>query len=96
MMERRMRGNSHVRCGVGEKVEITSKSYLSPSLGGAQGQATDILISARNIERCRKRLTEELAKNCHQTYDKVFADTERDNFLSAEEALEYGLVDKIL
>ena len=65
-------------------------------LGGAKGQATDILISARNIERCRKRLTEEMAKNCGQSYDKVFADTERDNFMDAEEALAYGLVDKVI
>ena len=73
-----------------------SEVMIHQPLGGAKGQATDILISARNIERCRKRLTEEMAKNCGQSYDKVFADTERDNFMDAEEALAYGLVDKVI
>ena len=65
-------------------------------LGGARGQATDIQIVAENILKIKKKLATILAKNTGQDYDKVIADTERDNYLDASEAKEYGLVDSVL
>lgn len=65
-------------------------------LGGFQGQATDIEIRARNILSQKKRLNEALAKNTGQSYEKVVEATERDNFMTAEEAKEFGLIDRIL
>lgn len=64
--------------------------------GGAQGQATEIQIVAEQILRTRKRLNTLLAKHTGQSYDKIANDTERDNWLTAEEAVAYGLVDKIV
>lgn len=64
--------------------------------GGTQGQATEIQIAAEHIIRTKKKLNEILAKNTGQPVEKVAEDTERDNWFSAEEALEYGLVDKII
>ncbi len=65
-------------------------------LGGAQGQATEIQIAAEHILRTKKRLNEMLAANTGQPLEKVSADTERDNWMSAEEAKEYGLVDRVV
>lgn len=65
-------------------------------LGGAQGQATDIEIHAKHIQKTRELLNNILSKNTGKSIDKIKKDTERDNFMSAESALEYGLVDKIL
>ena len=64
-------------------------------LGGARGQATDIQIVAENILKIKKKLATILAQNTGQDYDKVIADTERDNYLDASEAKEYGLVDSV-
>lgn len=64
--------------------------------GGARGQATDIQIVADNIQKTKKRLNELLAANTGQPYEVVAADTERDNYMSAEEAKEYGLIDSII
>lgn len=64
--------------------------------GGTQGQATEIQIAAEHILRTKKKLNEILATNTGQPVEKVAEDTERDNWLSAEEALEYGIVDKII
>lgn len=64
--------------------------------GGAKGQATEIQIVAENILKTKKKLNEILAKNTGQTVKKIAEDTERDNFMSAEEAKEYGLVDDIV
>ena len=64
--------------------------------GGAQGQATDVLIQAREIEKVRKKLYEIYVKHCGRTYAEVEAALERDNFMSAEEALEWGHIDQIL
>ncbi len=64
--------------------------------GGAKGQATEIQIVAENILKTKKKLNEILAANTGQTVEKVTEDTERDNFMSAEEAKEYGLVDEIV
>ncbi len=64
--------------------------------GGARGQATEIQIVAENILKTKKKLNEILAANTGQTVEKVTEDTERDNFMSAEEAIEYGLIDRII
>ena len=64
--------------------------------GGAYGQATDIDIHAREILRLRERLNEVLAAHTGQPLEKIAFDTERDNFMGAEEAIEYGLVDQVL
>ena len=63
--------------------------------GGAQGQATEIQITAEWILRTKKNLAKILAENCNQPFEKVLADTERDYWMTAEQALEYGLVDHI-
>ncbi len=63
--------------------------------GGSQGQATDMMIAAKNIERMKERLNRILAENCNRPYEDLVRDTDRDNWMSAEEALEYGLVDHI-
>lgn len=65
-------------------------------LGQTQGQATEIEIAANHILRTKKKLNSILAANCGKTVEEVTADTERDNWLSAEEALAYGLVDKVI
>lgn len=65
-------------------------------LGGAQGQATDIEISAKHILKTRERLNNILAKNTGQSVEQIALDTERDNFMDADVARDYGLVDKIM
>ncbi len=64
--------------------------------GGAKGQATEIQIAAENILKTKKKLNEMLAENTGKPYEQVAADTERDYWMSAQEALEYGLVDGII
>jgi len=63
--------------------------------GGAQGQATEIEITAKHILRTKEKLNKILAANTGKPYEVIAADTERDNWKTAEEALEYGLIDKI-
>ena len=65
-------------------------------IGGAQGQATDIQIAAERIIKLKEKLNKILAQNTKQDLKTITADTERDNFLSAEEALKYGLIDQII
>ena len=65
-------------------------------LGGATGQATEIKIAAERILKLKKKLNEILSKNTNQSIEKVEIDTERDYFMNADEALEYGIVDKII
>ena len=65
-------------------------------LGGTQGQATEIEIAARHILKTKEKMNRMLAENCGKTYEQVAADTERDNWLSAQEALDYGLIDSII
>jgi ATP-dependent Clp protease protease subunit len=68
-----------------------------PSIsGGLRGQATDLKIYADNILRTKKRLTEIYSENTGQPVEKLLADMERDNFMSAEEAKAYGLIDEIV
>ena len=64
--------------------------------GGAQCQATDMLIHTQHIIDTKKKLNEILAANTGQPYDVIAKDTERDNFMTAQEALEYGLIDKVI
>ena len=64
--------------------------------GGAKGQATEIEIAAENILRTKKRLNEILAANTGKDVEQVALDTERDHYMTAEEALEYGLIDRII
>ena len=80
------------------------KRYILPNaevmihqpLGGAQGQATEILIAADHIKRTKERLNKILAENTGKSIEEIYADTERDNWLTAEEAVAYGLADKII
>ena len=65
-------------------------------LGGAQGQATEIEIAAKHILQTKEKLNRMLAENTGKDYEVIAADTERDNWKSAEEALEYGLIDKVI
>ncbi|MBQ4271346.1 MAG: ATP-dependent Clp protease proteolytic subunit [Clostridiales bacterium] len=65
-------------------------------LGGAQGQATEILIAAEHIKDTRKRLNQILADACGRKIEELDKDTDRDHWMTAQEALEYGIVDKIL
>jgi len=64
--------------------------------GGAQGQSTDIQIQAEEIQRLKDSLNEIMAKNCGKKAKQLEKDTERDNFMSSAEAVEYGLIDKVL
>lgn len=64
--------------------------------GGAQGQATDIQIQARRIQQMKQKLNEILAANTGRPLEQIAADTERDNFMTAQEALEYGIIDKVI
>ena len=73
-----------------------SRIMIHQPLGGAQGQASDIEIHAKEILRMKKELNKILAKNTGQSIRKIEKDTERDFFMNAEEALKYGLIDKIL
>ena len=70
--------------------------HMHQPLGGAQGQATDIMIQAKEIERLKKSLNGILSFHTGQPFDQIVNDTDRDIFMSAEEAKEYGLVDEVL
>ena len=72
-----------------------SEIMIHQPSGGAQGQATEIDIVAKHILKTREKLNRILAENTGKPIEQIAIDTERDNFLSADEALEYGLVDKI-
>jgi ATP-dependent Clp protease, protease subunit len=73
-----------------------ARIMIHQPLGGAQGQATDISIQAQEILRTKKRLNEILAFHTGQSYDQVEKDTDRDRFMSAEDAKSYGLVDNVV
>ncbi len=73
-----------------------SEIMIHQPLGSAEGQATDILIHARHIENTREKLNQILAANTGRDIEKIRKDTERDNFMSAAQAAEYGLVDKVI
>ena len=73
-----------------------SEIMIHQPLGGAQGQATEIKIVADHILRTREKLNSILATNTGKSIEEIALDTERDNYLSAQEALDYGLVDKVI
>ena len=73
-----------------------SEVMIHQPLGGAQGQATDIEIQSRHIQKTREMLNKILSDNTGKSMEVINKDTERDNFLDAKQALKYGLVDKVL
>lgn len=80
----------------GKRIALpNSEIMIHQPLGGAQGQASDIEIHAEHIIKLKNKLNTILSKNTGKSIEEVVRDTERDNFLSAEEALEYGLIDHI-
>jgi ATP-dependent Clp protease protease subunit len=81
----------------GKRIALpNSRMMIHQPLGGFQGQATDIEIHAREILALRAKLNEILARNTGQSVEKIERDTDRDNFMSADDAVAYGLVDKVL
>lgn len=90
---------SIILCG-GEKGKRYSLPHaeimIHQPLGGAEGQATDIMLAAKHIEKTGKILYKILAKHTGQTLEQVEKDCDRDNFMTAEDALKYGLIDKII
>jgi ATP-dependent Clp protease protease subunit len=73
-----------------------ARIMIHQPLGGAQGQASDIAIQAKEILRMKAELNDILAKNTGQDVEKLEKDTDRDNFMSAEESREYGIIDEVL
>ena len=73
-----------------------SEIMIHQPSGGARGQATEIQIVAENILKTKKKLNEILAANTGRSYEEIARDTERDNYMTAQEAKEYGLIDEIL
>ena len=73
-----------------------SRIMIHQPLGGFKGQASDIMIHARETERVKRTLIELLAKHTGKSVDEVMQDCDRDNFMSAEEALAYGLIDRVI
>ncbi len=73
-----------------------SEIMIHQPLGGTRGQATEILIHAKHIEKTRENLNRILSENTGKTLEEIARDTERDNFMSAQEAQEYGLIDKVI
>ncbi len=81
----------------GKRMALPSaRIMIHQPLGGAKGQATDIEIEAKEILRMKKELNTLLAQNTGQTIEKIYEDTERDNYMSSQEAVDYGLIDKVL
>ena len=81
----------------GQRLALPNAEVMIPQpSGGAKGQATEIQIVAENILKTKKKLNEILAANTGQSVEKIAEDTERDNFMSAEEAKAYGLIDEIV
>ena len=73
-----------------------SRVMIHQPMGGAQGQASDIEITAREIQKYKKELYKIIANHSHNTYEKVWADSDRDYWMTSQEALEYGMIDKVL
>lgn len=73
-----------------------SEIMIHQPLGGMQGQATDIKIQADHIVKIKERMNHLLAQNTGKSYEQICIDTERDNYMFANDALEYGLIDKII
>ena len=73
-----------------------ARVMIHQPLGGADGQASDIEITAREIQKLKKELYDIIANHSGQTYDKVWKDSDRDYWMTAEEAKDYGMIDEIL
>jgi len=73
-----------------------SRIMIHQPMGGAQGQASDIEITAREIQKLKKELYTIIADHSHNTFERIEKDSDRDYWMTAEEALEYGMIDKIL
>ena len=73
-----------------------SRVMIHQPMGGAQGQASDIEITAREIQKLKQELYTIIADHSHTPYDKVWADSDRDHWMTAQEALDYGMIDQIL
>lgn len=73
-----------------------SEVMIHQPLGGTQGQVTDMQISLKRLETIKKRLTQILANNTQKDYETVYADCERDNYMDAEAAVAYGIIDRII
>ena len=73
-----------------------SRVMIHQPMGGAQGQASDIEITAREIQKLKKELYTIIAEHSHTEFDKVWADSDRDYWMTAQEAVEYGMIDKLL
>ena len=82
--------------GNGGSLAPNSEIMIHQPLGAAEGQATDILIHAKHIEQTRAKLNRILSENTGKPLETIEKDTERDNFLTAQEAAEYGLIDKVI
>ena len=82
----------------GKRIALPNSEIMihQPLLGGLQGQATDIKIHADHIVSTRENLNKILSERTGQPIEKIQADTERDNFMTAQQALEYGIIDKVL
>ena len=81
----------------GKRSALThSRVMIHQPMGGAQGQASDIEITAREIQKLKQELYTIIANHSHQPYDKVWADSDRDYWMTAEEAREYGMIDQVL
>ncbi len=81
----------------GKRMALPSaRIMIHQPLGGAQGQATDIELEAKEILRMKKELNTLLSNHTGQPLEKIYEDTERDNYMSSQEAVEYGLIDKVL
>ena len=73
-----------------------ARVMIHQPMGGAEGQATDIEITAREIQKLKKELYEIIALHSGQTYEKVWADSDRDYWMIAQEAKDYGMIDEVL
>lgn len=82
----------------GKRLALPNSEIMihQPLLGGLQGQATDIKIHADRIIKIKENLNRIMAERCHKRLEQVMQDTERDNFMSAEEACAYGLIDRVI
>ncbi|MBR1712184.1 MAG: ATP-dependent Clp endopeptidase proteolytic subunit ClpP [Alloprevotella sp.] len=81
----------------GKRSALThSRVMIHQPMGGAQGQASDIEITAREIQKLKQELYTIIADHSHQSFDKVWADSDRDYWMTAQEAKEYGMIDKVL
>jgi ATP-dependent Clp protease protease subunit len=93
-------GATLLACGTGKRYALPNARIMihQPLIhgGGLAGQVTDIEITARELIRTKERMAQILAKHTGQTYERIMADTERDRYMSAEEAKEYGLVDEVV